>query len=134
MANEATVRTSLQIRKTSGQTTLLEYASQPSGFLATVTGTKGPTPGAMLASTTGTDVSLTQLTTPGLCRIMNQDVTNFVEVGIFDGVITFYPLMKLLAGESYVFRLSADVEAGAATLRIRANTAAVNVLVECFEV
>jgi hypothetical protein len=143
MANEATVRTALQIRKTSGDVTLLEYNSQPSGFNATVTGTKGPVPGAVTVTTSGTNIDLTQLTTPGLCRIMNQDATNYVEVGVKDASTGyFYPLMELLPGESYVFRFSRNVgeeyysttgtDSGN-SIHCKANTASVVVLIEAFE-
>ena len=139
MADEAQVRSSLQIVE--GK---VDYRSQPTVFLANVAaGTKGPTPGALTATVAGIDVSLTELTTPGLCRIMNLDGTNFVEVGIWDGS-TFYPLMDLLAGETFVIRLSAALgqEFGTGTgttggpvntLRIKADTASCDVLVEAFE-
>jgi hypothetical protein len=146
MSNEATIRSSLIILKDDGSgTTLLQYAGQPTAFQADVTGTFGPTPGAFAASTAGTDVDLTELTTPGLCRIMNQDDTNYVTVGMWDPEgSTFYPMMELLPGETYVFRLSRSIEeeystgtgtTGANTnrLRIKADTAACNVLVEAFE-
>lgn len=147
MVDEATIRTSLRIRKITGDLTLMDYQSGPTDFRADVSGTKGPTPGAVAVSVVGTDVDLSELTTPGLCRIMNQDPTNYVTVGIFDTSATeFYPLMELLPGESYVIRLSRHVEteveapgtsgtyAGATTLRIRANAAPCSVLVEAFEV
>ncbi len=138
MASEASIRTSLQIK--SGK---LEYRSQPTAFLADVSGSKGPTPGAIAATIAGVDVDLSELTVNGLCRIMNLDDTNFIEVGVWDGV-SFYPMMDLLAGESFVFRLSADLgkEFGTGTgttgtdvntLRIKADTASCDVLVEAFE-
>lgn len=138
MANEAQIRTSLQI--TIGNT---EYRNQPTAFVADVSVGKGPTPGAFTATTAGTDTDLSELTVPGLCRIQNLDTTNFVEVGIWDGT-TFYPMLDLLAGESYVLRLSANlsqefvtgtgtVGASINTLRFKADTASVIVLVEAFE-
>ncbi len=74
---------------------------------------------------------------------MNQDSTNFVEFGIWDGT-SFYPVGRLLAGESYVLRLSPNLGEeygtgtgttgeGINTLRFKADTASVNVLVEAFE-
>lgn len=139
MANEATVRSSLQILE--GK---VDYRSQPTVFLADVAaGTKGPTPGALTATVAGIDVDLSELTVPGLCRIMNLDGTNFVEVGIWDGT-TFFPMLDMLAGESYVIRLSQCLgeEFGTGTgstgppintLRIKADTASCDVLVEAFE-
>ena len=143
MANEASVRASLQIKKTNGSITQIEYNSQPSAFNATVTGTKGPTPGAVTVSTSGTNIDLTALTTPGLCRIMNQDATNYVEVGVKDASSgIFYPLMELLPGESYIFRFSRNIgeeyysTTGTDTgnsVHCKANTASVVVLIEAFE-
>lgn len=138
MSDEARLTVSLQI--TSGN---LEYQSRPTAFQADVAGAKGPTPGAITASTSGTNVDLSQLTQPGLCRIMNLDETNRVEVGVHDGLL-FHPLLELLPGESYVVRLSRNVGEeedmpGTGTtgdvnaLCVRANTAACVVLVEAFE-
>lgn len=141
MANEATIRNSLQIVK--GE---LNYQSKPTSFLADVSmasGVKGPTPGNILAALAGTDVDLSALGTPGLCRIQNLDATNYVTYGIWNGV-DLYPLGELLAGEVTIFRLARDIEeeygTGTGTtgtainkLRFRANTAACNVLVEAFE-
>lgn len=142
MANEAEIRSSLQISKDN-----LEYRGQPTVFNADVTGTKGPTPGAITVSTAGTDVDLTALTTPGLCRIQNleADGGNYVSYGMWDPEGSKYlPLGELLPGESYVLRLARDIEeeygtgtgtTGASTnrLRFKANTAACVVLVEAFE-
>lgn len=137
MANEANIRTSLQIRKGN-----VVYQSQPTGFAADITGTaKGPTPGAISVAVTGTNVDLSQLTTPGLCRIQNLDETNYITVGIYDGV-SFFPLMELLPDESFVirlFRFIGDEYVGTGTpadvnyLRIKADTAACVALVEAFE-
>lgn len=141
MASEATIRSSLQI--VAGN---IEYQSRPAAFVATVTGRKGPVPGAIQATTDGISVDFSQLDTPALCRIQNLDLTNYVTVGIWEpDTSKFYPLMELLPGESYVFRLSRDIGeqyAGTGTgtdtpnnaVRIKANTSACNVLVEAFEV
>ena len=139
---EATIRTSLQI--VAGE---IEYANRPTMFQALVTGRKGPSPGAIGCSVAGTNVDFGELTTPGLCRIQNIDPTNYVTIGIWDPEFSkFYPLLELLAGESYIYRLSRDLawEYGTATgtasgpetntLQIRADTAPCNVLVEAFEV
>lgn len=140
MANEATVTSRLTIQKG-----YLDYMSRPGQFQATVTGTKGPVPGALEATTAGVSVDFSELTTPALCRLMNLDTTNFVEYGIWDpegGV--FYPLGELLPGESYVLRLSRNLNeeygTGAGTvgantnrLRLKADTAACQVMVEAFE-
>ncbi len=111
-----------------------------------MSGTKGPTPGSFDASVDGTDVSLSELTTFGLCRIINYDTSNFVDVGIWDPeTVKFYPIVRLLAGEFFVMRLSPDLQeefAGTGTgttgadtnrLRIKADTAICNVSVEAYE-
>lgn len=138
MANEATIRTSLMIKKGN-----IFYQSNPTAFKANVTGTKGPVPGAVsiAATVTGTDIDFSELVTPGLCRLQNLDATNFVTYGIWDGV-SFFPLGELLPGETYVLRLSrylgeefagTGTPADVNTFRMKADTAACNVLVEAFE-
>jgi hypothetical protein len=138
VADEATITSQLVIRK--GHIT---YQSQPAGFTADVDGTNGPTPGAVTATVAGTVVSLAQLDNPGLCRVMNIDATNFVTVGVDDG-LRFFPLMELLPGESYVFRLSRYLneeftDTGTGTnsdvnyLMVKADTASCVVVVEAFE-
>jgi hypothetical protein len=124
MANEATITNGIFIDKGN-----LHFHPASVTFRGTVTGTKGPVPGALSIATAGTDISFAQLTTPGYCKITNLDATNYVEYGIWNGT-TFYPLGEILAGQSYVIRLSRNV---GSTLRFRANTAACNVVVEAFE-
>jgi hypothetical protein len=125
MSKEATVQGGLTIRILgTGNVTLQEYQAKPSSFTADVSMAGGPTPGEVLVALLGTDISLTQLTQPGLCRIMNLGVsstgtslfgtagaqyswTNYVEVGVYVPSITdFVPLLELLPGESYTVRLS----------------------------
>lgn len=144
MANEATVTCSLQIRKGA-----IEYQSRPTSFQTDVDATFGPTPGAMAVATTGTDVDLSRLTVPGLCKIANLDTTNFIEYGIWDPeAAKFYPLGEIRPGEFYVLRLSRNLfdefaggpgtgtgTTGPATntLRLRADNADCNAVVEAFE-
>lgn len=140
MASEATVRVSLAIRADN-----INYPGGQGAFTADVTGRKGPTPGAFTATTDGTDVDLSQLTTPGWAHVKNLDATNYVQVGVWDSNTSrFYPLLRLLAGESVVVRLDADIGeeyegtgtgtgTGPNTLRVKANTASCVVLVEAFE-
>lgn len=125
MANEATVRASLSVKKGN-----IDYASRPGSFQADVSGTNGPTPGAMAVATAGTDVDLTELTTPGLVRLKNLDATNFFEYGIWDGA-TFHELGEVQPGEEYVLRLSRNFTS--TSLRLKADTAAVKAVVDCFE-
>jgi len=143
MANEATIRTSLSIK-----TGDLEYHSTPTAFQADVAGIFGPAPGALAVSTVGTDIDLSEFTTPGLARFQNLDTLNYVEYGIWDPeTTTFYPLGELLPGETYVLRLSKNLAfeygtgPGTGTtgpetnrLRFKANAQSCNVLVEVFEV
>lgn len=142
MPNEASIRTSLQILK--GK---LDYQSRPTTFTTNIDAANpsGPSPGAITISVLGTDVDLSELNNPSLCRIQNLDATNFLEYGIWDPESsTFYPLGECLKGESYVLRLSRNIQeefgtgtgtTGADTnrLRLKADTASVEALVECFE-
>lgn len=140
MSGEARVRSTLQI--VNGN---LKYQPKSVSFNPDVAGTKGPVPGAIAVTTAGTDVDFGELTTPALCKITNLDSTNFVEYGIWDPEgNTFYPLGELLAGESYVLRLSRNLQEefgtasgtiGANTnrLRLKADAATLNASVEAFE-
>lgn len=116
MADEARVTASLQIRKTgSDGNAVLEYQSRPSSFVADVTGVFGPTPGAVTISRFGTQIDLSALHIPGLCRFMNMDENNPIKVGIYDpdagnfGQPEFKPFMRLLPGEMFVIRLDPDI-------------------------
>lgn len=140
MANEARLQVSLQIRNGTQN-----YQSRPSAFAADVSSPGGPSPGQITATEEGTDVDLSELTTPGLCRIMNLDATNYVEYGIREpATLSFYPLGELLPGESFVLRLSRNlgeeyVGTGTGTsastnfLHFKANGDSCRVLVEAFE-
>lgn len=142
MANEARITNSLNIVVGN-----LNYQSRPTSFTADVSVGKGPTPGLISASLTGTDVDLSLLDRPGLCWIQNLDTTNRVEVGVYEpSTGTYYPLLELLAAECYPLRLSRNLReqfAGTVTgtgtdttnntLRIKAYGAACSVRVEAFE-
>jgi len=146
MSDEITVRSSLHIRKeTSSGEVQLEYLPKPTTFTDDLTGVKGPTPGAFDASILGTDVDLTELTTPGYCRIRNLDDTNFVTVGIWDPEgSTFHPFLELGPMKHVDLQLSRYIQeeygtgtgttgAGTNRLRVKADTATCNVSVEAFE-
>jgi len=147
MSGEATLQISLQIDKDDA-TGNVKYRSYPTQFNADVDGAMGPVTGAFAVSIYGTDVDLSEVTVPGLCRITNQDPTNFVAYGIRDPETDkFYPLGELLPGEFYVLRLSRELGwefAGSGTgtgttgaftntMCFVADTASCNVLVEVFE-
>lgn len=140
MSREVNVVCSLQVNKGN-----LSYQSNPPNFTADMAGAKGPTPGAITVSVEGTDVNLSQLTTPGWCRLWNLDATNFVTYGIWDPEAElFYPFGELEPGKGAVLKLSRflfqEYGTGAGTegpdtnqFRMRANSAACNVVVEAFE-
>lgn len=142
MAGEITVTGALAINKEK-----LSYQSLPTSFTADMDGTPdGPTPGAITATLDGTDIDFSELESFGVCRIQNLDSTNFVDVGIVDPETEkFYPILRLLAGESFPMRLSPNLQeeygtgAGTGTtgantnrLRIKADTAPCNVIVDAF--
>lgn len=146
MADEARVTSSLYIRKGTDPVQL-EYQSRPSAFTADVAGTKGPVPGAIEVTLAGVDVDLSELTTPGLCRIANQDDANTFEYGVWDPEgNTFFPLGEVGPGESYVIKLSRLLQwelgtgigtSGPETNRLRLKSftdVSINALVEAFEV
>ena len=147
MSGEASLQVSLQITK-DDDAGVVNHRSYPTQFNADVSGAMGPTPGAFLATVYGTDVDLSELTQPGLCRISNQDSTNFITFGVTDPETNkFYPMGELLSGEFYIFRLSRNLgweypgtgtgtgTSGAETntFTVVANTASCVVLVEAFE-
>jgi hypothetical protein len=144
MANEIQVRSDLKISNGS-----LQFQSRPTSFRADMaSGAVGPAPGVVLVNTRfvgGTDIDLSALRSLGLCQFQNQDSTNTIHIGRFDPEIDrFYPMLKLLAGESYVLRLDDDIleeytgtatgtTAAATTLRAWAEGAASYLLVAAFE-
>ena len=118
-------------------------------YVATVTGSLGPTPGGLVASLSGTDIDISKLTTMGgLFYACNYDLTNRVEIGVYEPATgTFFPFLELLAGESIVGRLSRNVleqfdgtvtgtgtYAENNTLRAKAYGAAVSMFFGAFDV
>ena len=142
MADEIRISLGLQIIKNN-----LHYIAQPTAFTADLatSAPKGPTPGAILVALAGTDLDLSELTTPGWARFWNleDDGGNFFEWGIWDGV-TFYPVGEVHPGEGALFKVSQNLTeefgtgtgttgADINTLRLRADTAPVKALAEVFE-
>lgn len=85
-----------------------------------MSGTNGPTPGAVTVPVSGVDISFAQLDAMGgLGRFFNIDATNFITVGLRDKVTNvFYPFGDILPGEFYIWRLSSKLpkdEAGTGT-------------------
>ncbi len=140
MADEARLQVSLQV--VNGN---LNYQSRPTAFTADMSTAKAPTPGRVLAAVLGTDVDLSQITTPGLAWLMNLDPTNFVEYGLWDeSTNVFYVIGELLPGECFTLRLSRHMLVsyqGSSTvagvdwvrLRLKADTAACECWVDVFE-
>lgn len=64
-------------------------------------------------------LALTDITTNGWAYFRNRDAAHFVQIGV-DVTGTFYPLVRLNAGESCMFRLSQGI-----TPYAKADTAAV---------
>ena len=62
---------------------------------------------------------ITDITTLGVCFFWNRDATNFVEIGVDVGA-TFYPLVRVNAGEYWPFRMAQGI-----TPYAQADTAAV---------
>ena len=112
MANEARVTVGLQIRKTSSDGITVMDVRKSASFQVDVSGTKGPSPGAITALITGTIVDLSQLTIPGLVWItsLDDDEGNYVEYGIYDPQTdVFYPVGEVSPGESWPWKFSRNL-------------------------
>jgi hypothetical protein len=102
MADEATIFAGLQIINGDWH-----VPAGVTNYTDDVSGIKGPVPGAIAVPVTGVNVDLSELTTPGWCKIYNLDTTNYVEYGGFDASTeTFYPVGEIPAGKWIVFKLS----------------------------
>lgn len=134
MSKEITVNAMIQIVKGVNQ-----YRPQPTSFQADWNGSAGPTPGSVLVTTGGVNISLAGLNSlGGWCRIQNLDINNYVDWGIWNGS-TYFPLGELLPGEFVPIRLSRFLLTGATgtaivnSLRLRAHTASCQCKVEAFD-
>lgn len=139
MSNEIAIQQQLTIRNGN-----MSYRNGPLvSFLANQSNIGGPAPGQIIVATTGTDVSFSQLTLPGVVHLENFDPTNFFTYGIWDGA-KFQPLGEVLAGEQYILRLSRELgydyitgtgtTGSGNTLRLKADTASIRAFVGAFEV
>jgi len=133
MSNEITVVAQVQVNNVN-----LQDISQPKSFQADQATANGPSPGAVTATTGGTNVSFAQLTLPGICTLHNCDQNNYVSYGLYEtgspGV--FRPFGELLPGETNIVRFSRTLltaNAGADVLRLVAHSASVVVLVKCLD-
>lgn len=82
--------------------------------------------GVQTIGTTEEALAVGDVATLGYARFMNIDATNFVTIGNYTGG-TYYPVLKLKAGEAAVCRLAA------ATIYAKADTAAVRLDYMIFE-
>lgn len=141
--SDVTFRGSLDVRKGN-----FRYRHPKSSFQASMTGSLGPTPGALLISTLGTDISLLEIGTPGFVVVDNYDDTNFFTLGLWDPTTSlYYPFMEVGPGEFYPFKFSRQLldELGTGglgtgttgapnqVLRAYADTADVNGFIGVFE-
>lgn len=120
MANEIQVTSGIKVDKGS-----LAFNYQYTSTLHTMTGTGGPTPGYITVGTTEESTAFPELSTLGWCFMQNLDSTNYVEWGFSTGVYGG----RMQAGEKAgPFRLNPG-----ATMYLKANTAAVKVVIYAFE-
>ena len=140
MANEVQFNSAFAIKKGN-----VDERMYPNAFKDDITGDgKGPTPGAVTATTSGTNVDLSELTVPGYCRIRNQDEINDVHYGIWDGT-EFYPFGEVGPGRHVDLKLSkyfgrsmgaagtGTYDVGTYELQVRSENADCNVTIEAFE-
>lgn len=78
---------------------------------------QGHAAGCQDIGTTEEALVVSDITTSGIGYFMNIDATNFVQLGVVVSA-TFYPLVRLLAGEVATFRLDTG-----ATIYAKADTA-----------
>lgn len=104
-------------------------------YFEDISACKGPTPGEIAVSTSGVDVDISELTTPGQCYMENRDSTNYVEYGVYYNGTVFVPFGELGPKKGVNFKLSRRLLYGASgtaainTFRLRANTVACRVYV-----
>lgn len=120
MANEITVTQSLAVENGNHS-----HSDPPIAKQYDQTTASGTWIGAKSIGTGETTVSLSDLTTPGWCKMTNLDATNYVQWGFSTGVYGG----RLEAGESALFRL----DPGLASIFCLANTAACDVEFEVME-
>lgn len=116
MSDEITVSASLRL--TNGD---LKDSRTGSNIKVTQT-TQASLGGIQVIGTAEEAVTVGDLATPRWAYFRNLDATNYVEIGIVPE-LTFYPVIKLLAGDPPVLLKIAD----SVTLYARANTAAVKI-------
>lgn len=123
MANEITLRWNMSVEKGN-----LDRRKAPDTQSITLNAASPAVAGGVQnIGTTYEAITLGDISTNGVSWFKNLDATNYVEIGV-EVAATFYPLVRLNAGESYPFRLAQGV-----TPYARANTAAVLLEKEIFD-
>ena len=122
MANEFNITTAM--RYLSGN----DYVNLKDSYQVDQTSVPlGGAPGVQNVGTTHEVLGVSGLLNLGMAYFKNLDDTNFVDIGV-DVAATFYPLIRLLPGESTVFRFTAT-----STPYLKADTAAVRVQAAVYE-
>lgn len=88
---------------------------------------QGHASGCQTIGTTEEAIVVTDITTSGVAYFLNIDAANFVQLGVVVSA-TFYPLVRLLAGEVASFRLDTG-----ATIYAKADTAECQLVFEINE-
>lgn len=116
MADEITINLRLQVTKGN-----LTHREDPGVLSVTMTGSNGTggIQNIVAGGTAGETLTMGDTGTAGWSFFRNTDSVNFVEIGI-QVAGTFYPFVKLKAGESCLLRL------GTNTPYARSNTATTN--------
>lgn len=99
----------------------------PQESKAIVQTTQGAFTDTQSIATTDTALTIGSIATLGVMVVKNLDATNFVDIGSYVGG-TFYPLVRVLAGERYPFRVKPGL-----TLYAKAGTAAVKIQKTIYE-
>lgn len=103
MADEGKARLSLQVRKD------VRNFYKSLSFNFDITGEAGETPGEVLVTTTGVNISLSVLTSLGGVILMENLSEDYrVEYGIHDGLL-MHPLGEILPEEAWLLRLSRNL-------------------------
>lgn len=107
MANEAQLSITLNVQKRDATTGIAQINhTRNDTNVFTVAGTSGPYAGTVLATTSGTFVSLGAIGVPGLCTFVNQDLTNKAYVGVYDNSTgRFIPFLRLDPGKAFTIML-----------------------------